>query len=216
LDLKIDPSHDHANLNNIIIKSKTDRKVTEITLINYYLPYNENNVTRFNNKFSVFFNGKTTRIIIPPMKYEIETLLNYLKSQITFLNFDIDDSKIITIRNTMDLDFDLLTDGDNILPLMGFNKRANDYKDKKVYLGSVPYNISGNEKVFFSLSGTPMEPMQMEFNKNIAVNKILRNVKNGVTLKQLKLSFLNEDNQCYDFVMPFNIHLQIKYLAIPC
>lgn len=211
LNLKIDPSQDHSNLKNIVIKSKTDRKITEITLVDYFIPFNENNITRFNNKFAVYFNGKTTRVIIPPMKYDISTLIDFLKSQITFLDFTVNDS-IVTITNTLEMEFDLTIDDDTIFQALGFNKRSNDYQSKKSYSGSIPFNINGNEKVLFSLSGTPMEPMLMEFNKISTVNKVLRSVKNGVTLRQLKLSFMNGDNQYYDFMESFNVHLQIKYL----
>src|SRR5690606_29033667 len=202
LNLKIDPSQDHSNLKNIVIKSKTDRKITEITLVDYFVPFNENNITRFNNKFAVYFNGKTTRVIIPPMKYDISTLIDFLKSQITFLDFTVNDS-IVTITNTLEMEFDLTIDDDTIFQALGFNKRSNDYQSKKSYSGSIPFNINGNEKVLFSLSGTPMEPMLMEFNKINTVNKVLRSVKNGVTLRQLKLSFMNGDNQYYDFMESF-------------
>ena len=145
------------------------------------------------------------------MKYDIDTLINFLKSQITFLDFTVNDS-IITITNTLEMEFDLTIDDDTIFQALGFNKRSNDYQSKKSYSGSIPFNINGNEKVLFSLSGTPMEPMLMDFNKITTVNKVLRSVKNGVTLRQLKLSFMNGDGQYYDFMESFNVHLQIKYL----
>ena len=211
LDLQLDPTNDFNDLKNIIIKSKTDCKIVEINLISYYLPSNNNNVTRLNNKFSVFFNGKVSKILIPTMKYEIETLCNYISNQVTFLDIIINEDKTITITNKMNLKFDLLTDDDTVFSILGFTKKASDLKNAVSYTGDKPYNIETN-KVFFSLSGTPMEPMEMTFDENITVNKILRKTKNGVSIRQLKLNFMDINEQFYDFIKPFNIRLQITYL----
>lgn len=213
LDLKFDPTNNFNDLKNIIIKFKTDDKITDISLIDYYLPFNENNVNRFNNKFVVYFNNNITRINIPPGKYEIKNLLDYIKSKVTFLDFTINENNIITIKNTMDMKFDLMLDGDTIFPLLGFNGKMDSYKEKLMYSAAVPYNINPNEKVLFTLSGSTMEPMEMEFDKEVVVNKSLKKSRAGVVMKQIVLHFSDVLNMCYDFVMPFKMCFKITYLA---
>lgn len=213
LDLKIDPTDNYNDLKNIMIKSKTDRKIVEIILVTYFLPYNENNITRFNNKFVVYYNNKLFTIIIPPMKYDIHTLINYIKSQATFLDFTIGENNIITMCNTQEIKFDLMIDDNTIFQTLGFTEKISKYKDSVSYTGSSSYNINSNDKVLFSLSGTPMVPMLMEFDKNITSDKILRNTKNGINIKQLKMNFMDSNDQYYDFTGPFNICIKIKYLS---
>jgi len=211
LDLKFDPTNDHNDMKNIVIKSKSDKKIADITLKNYYFPFNENNVTRFNNKFTVYFNNKLFKINIPPAKYDVNTLLNYIKSQATFLDFMISDN-IITIKNTMSMKFDLMIDDDSVYSMLGFTNKPSTYRENFSYTASGKYNMTCNEKIYFSLSGTSMEPMLMEFDKLVEPNISLRKAKNGINIKQITLSFTNEVGQCYDFIMPFNMFLQITYL----
>jgi len=211
LDLKFDPTNDYNDLKNIIIKFKSEQKISEITLVDYYLPYNSNNVTRFNNKFVVYFNNKLTKIVIPPAKYDIKSLLEYIKNQITFLEFTISDNKIITIKNQMNMKFDLIIDNDTIFPLLGFVSKSGSYKEKISYAGSQPYDISCNDKVLFSLSGSTMDPIQMTFDKETIINKCLKKSRAGVIIRQLVLHFSDGLGQCYDFILPFNMCFKITY-----
>lgn len=212
LDLKFDPTNDYNDLKNIVIKFKSENKITDITLVDYFLPFNSNNVTRFNNKFVVYFNNRITKIIIPPAKYEIQALLDYIKSQITFLDFSINNNKIITIKNTMGK-FDLMIDNDTIFPLLGFNGKIDSYKDKLFYSGANAYDMEANEKVIFSLSGSTMVPMEMEFDKEVKINKSLKKTRAGVNIKQMVLQFNNAKDQCYDFILPFKMCFKITYLT---
>ena len=211
LDLKFDPTSDHNDLKNIVIKFKTDDKVTDITLVSYYLPINHNNVTRFNNKFIVRFNSVTNRIIIPPGKYDINAILDYIKNQCTFLDFDINDNKIITIKNILGQKFDLMATDDSIFRLLGFTGKVNSYKDQLFYSGSVEYKINCNEKVFFYLSGTNKDPFLMEFDQDITLNKSLRRSSIGTIVKQMILNFTDGIEQNYDFTVPFKMCFKITY-----
>jgi hypothetical protein len=212
LDLKFDPTNNYNDLKNIIIKFKSEDKITDITLVDYYLPFNENNITRFNNKFVVYFNNNITRITIPPGKYDIQAVLDYIKSKATFLDFSINDQKIITIKNTMDMKFDLMLEGDTIFPFLGFIGKMDSCKEKLFYSASVPYNNTANRKILFNLSGSTMEPMTMEFDKNVTINKSLKKSRAGVIIKQITLHFSDSLNQCYDFMMPFKMCFKITYL----
>lgn len=212
LDLKLDPSNDYNDSKNIIIKIKSENKISEILLVDYYIPFNANNVNRFNNIFSIYMEERAYRIIIPPSKYSIQTLLNYIKSQINFLDFNIDNSSnIITITNNMNAKFDLMLGDDTIFQMLGFNHKSNTYKDKMAYSGSEKYNAECNEKIFFGLSGTSMEPLLLEFDKKITSNTILKKIRSGFNLKQLNLRFTNSLDQFYDFIMPINICIKITY-----
>lgn len=212
LDLKIDPTDDYNDLKNIIINFDVENKITDITLVEYYLPFNDNNVTRFNNKFVIYFNNKMNRIIIPPGKYEINILLGYIKDQINFLEFTCDENKIITVKNTMNTKFDLMLDSDTIFPLLGFIGKVDNYKEKLQFVASQPYNIDCNEKLFFNLSGSSMDPLLMEFDKQIIINKSLKKSTAGVSIKQIVLNFCNAVEQYYDFILPFKICFKITYL----
>lgn len=210
LDLEIDPRKNHMDLKNIVVKPKSDEKITEIVLTKYFVPYNENNVTRFNNKFNIYFNNKLWQIVIPPSKYDIDTLLNYIKSQVTFLDFVVAENGCISIKNTMNMNFDLMVDDDTIFILLGFKDKASAYKDKTSYVGGTGYNISANEKVFFSLTGTPMDPLLLEFDKSLDdLNISLRKSRAGINIKQLTLTFTDENGQLYDFLSPFNVCMKI-------
>ena len=212
LDLEFDPMNDPNDLKNIIIKFKVDRKIVDITLINYYLPFNRNNVTRLNNKFVIYFNNKVHKINIVPGNYEINTLLDYIKNQLTFLDFNISENKLITIKNTMNMPFDMLIENDSIFPILGFVEKNDLYKEKIFYSASKAYNMDCNKEVYFLLSGTSMEPLLMEFDKKITLNKSLKKSHSGVIIKQLVLRFTNSIEQYYDFISTFNMCLKITYL----
>jgi len=209
LDIVLDPTNDWNDWKKIEIKFKTDNKVMDITLVDYYVPFNGNNVTRFNNKFGVYFNNRFNRINIIPGKYEIDSLLEYIKNQVAYLEFNTNDNNIITIRNTLDKTFDLVPDQDSILPLLGFEDKS--YKDSLFYSGKNPYNIASNEQVYFFLSGTTMEPLSLEFDKAVTINKSLKKTRNGVTMKHMILNFHNAIGQCYDFILPVKICFKITY-----
>jgi len=209
LDLEIDPRKNYLDLKNIIVKPKTDDKITEITLTKYFVPYNENNITRFNNKFNIYFNNKLWRITIPPSKYDMDTLLNYIKSEATFLDFSVDENGYITIKHKMDIKFDLMIDNDSVFTLLGFCEKVSTYKDNLFYTGTSKYNISPNDKIYFSLAGTPMEPLLLEFDKIVDTNISLRKSRAGINIKQLTLIFLDGNGQYYDLLMPFNVCMKI-------
>lgn len=213
LDLQIDPTDDYNDLKNIVIKLTSDQKISDISLIDYYLPFNGNNVTRFNGEFAIFLGEKTYRIVVPPAQYTIHTLIKYINSQITFLEFTIDETHIITIKcsNNINTKFDLMTGENTIFPLLGFSSKANSYKNKLSFTGSAKYNLESNKKIFFVLSGTSMEPIEMEFDNKVTREVSLKRVRSGFNIKQIILRFTNSINQYYDFIMPFNMCLRLTY-----
>lgn len=211
LNYELDPSDDYNDFKKINIKINSERKITEILLVNYYVPFNENNINRFNNIFSIYMGEKTFRIIIPPLNYSIQSLLNYIKSQITFLDFSID-KETVTIINTTGMYFDLITGDDTIFALLGFTQKSNNYKEKTSYTGSIKYDMECNKKLFFCLSGMAKDPVELEFDKKVDANIVLKNVRSGFNLKQLLLRFTNPLEQFYDFIAPVKICLRITYV----
>ena len=212
LNLSFDPTVDYNDMKNITITVKTEEKITDITLVDYMLTRNENNITRFNNRFVVYFNNRLTRVIIPPGKYSINSILEYIKAQMTFIDFSINEDNIITIRNTLNMKFDIMPETDNIFTLLGFTSKMDSYKDKIYYAGTVPYNINGNDKVFFSLAGSTMEPIELELDKKIEINKSIKKSRSGIMMKKITLSFTDSISQCYDFTVPFSMCLKITRL----
>ena len=212
LDLKIDPTNDYTDLKNILIKFKSDKKIVDITLVDYYLPLNGNNVTRFNNIFQIYTNNRLERILIPPNKYDINVLLAYLQNQLSYLEFNINDKKLITIQNTLGMKFDLVIGSDTIFQLLGFSGSASIYKDKLFYTASDPYDVESNQTILFNLSGTQMEPIELEFNKQITINKsLLRKSRSGIAMKQMVLSYKDRVGHFYDFIMPIKMCFKITY-----
>ena len=212
LDLKFDPTNDYNDLKNIVISFKNDDKITDITLVDYYLPFNSNNVTRFNNKFKVFFNDTINRFIIPPGKYEINMLIDYIKSQVSFLDFSINDNNIIMVKNSLCMKFDLMIENDSIFQVLGFSTKVEMHKDKLFYSGARPYDLNCNEKILFNLSGSTMDPMLMEFDKNVKIDKSIKKSRAGVSIKQMVLNLTNGLGQYYDLHLPFNMCFKITYL----
>ena len=113
----------------------------------------------------------------------------------------------------MNRKFDLMIDADSIFYLLGFCKTIDTYKDETTYSGSQPYDTECNQKVFFNLSGSTMEPLELQFGKEITLNKCLKKSNAGVIFKQLNLTFSNTMGQCYDFVLPFRMCLRLTYVA---
>jgi hypothetical protein len=215
LNLQFDPSNDFNDLRNIIIGFKSDEKISEISLISYQLPFNPNNVTRFNNKFIVYFNNKINKITLQPSKYDINLLLDAIKSQANFLDFSIGPDNIITISNTIGVKFDLMVDGDDtIFPLLGFSAKADSYKDKLCYQASKPYDLDFNQKILINLLGSTKNPDELEFDKEIILQKpiILKKATRGAYMKQMQIKLTNSIGQCYDFIMPFKMCLRVEYI----
>jgi hypothetical protein len=212
LDLEIDPTNDHNDLKNILIKLNSDQKISDISLISYYLPFNENNVTRFNGEFAIFLQERTYRTIIPSGLYTIHTLIKYITNQFNFLEFSIDENNIITIKNNINVKFDLMTGDSTIFPLLGFTSKSNSYRNKLSFTGSSKFDTESNKKVFFVLSGTSMDPIELEFDSKVEKETPLKKSKAGFNMKQIILRFTNSLNQCYDFIMPLKMYLRITYV----
>lgn len=213
LNLRLDPTNDYTDQKNIVIELNSDDKICDITLVNYFLPKNPNNITRFNNKFRVYFNESMNRFSIPPGIYDIQTLITYITSQVNFLEFVIDDNNIITIKNTLGIKFDLMIDDESVFHVLGFSNKADLCKDKLFYSGIRPYDLDSNTKCFFNLSGSSMDKMEMVFNEKIELGKCLKKSRLGVHMKQMVLTFKNGLDQFYDFVEPFDMFFRVTYAS---
>jgi len=212
LDLEIDTSNDIKDIKNLTIKLNSNRKIQEIILVDYYLPFNSHNITRFNNTFGIVVGGKMMNIQIPPSTYSIQTLLGYLGNQLTFLNFSLGVDGIVTITNKMNIKFSLIQGENNILSTLGFRTKIDSYSDKVSFVGSHPYNLDANKKIFFQLSSASMDPMELEFDKKITKECTIKKNRLGINLKHITMRFVDELERCYDFLMPFNICFKIIYL----
>jgi hypothetical protein len=69
--------------------------------------------------------------------------------------------------------------------------------------------LDASESVTFSLAGTTIEPVNLEFGQEMVVNKILKKSRTGFNMKQMILNFTNKLGQHYDFIMPFKICFKI-------
>lgn len=208
-DLEMLTENNYINLKNLFIKKIPDRKITDITLVEYLLPNNDYNITKFNNKFKIYSNSRLYSIDIPPSKYEINTLLSYIKNQLQFIDFQINDDNIISIKSQTD--FELIVDRieETVFPILGFNGKQSDYKDKSEYIATKSYNL--NSKVYFSLQGVAMEPIEVIMGTKILYNKSIKKSSAGITIKNLVLNFKTDLDQFYDFNDTFKMSLSITY-----
>lgn len=215
LNLQLDPTNDYRDLQNITIGFNSEEKIKEISLISYYVPFNSHNVTRFNNSMVVYINNQINNISIPPAKYELEPLLELIKKRIPYLDFSVDkESKKITIRNTINQPFDLLTDKSNmIFPLLGFTDRASNYKGELFYQGNQSYNLEANQKIIISMDGSNTDPSELEFNveKKLENPVVLKKVSRAMTMKKMSIKLKDELDQYYDFILPFKMAFKIIY-----
>ncbi len=211
LDLQIDPNQNPLNQHEIEINLNTSARIKEITLVDYHLPFNSNNINRLNNTLALHADNKLYRINIKPGNYTLEKILAYIKENIPILDINTNDKNHITIKHTANKQFDLIISRDSILPILGFTDRESNYKGKHLYIGNNDYDIEGNRHVFFNLIGTSVEPFELEFNKTVTLDRILKTYPNGLTLKRLAFSLTSASGQTYDFSLPFKVCLKITY-----
>lgn len=211
LDLEIDPTNDYNDMKNIHIVCKVDNKINIITLVSYFVPFNKNNIFRFNNSLKVYYDNQVHNIIVEPDKYDTNQLIAYLGNKLTFLIFNVKD-EFLSIKTIDDALFDLLIDDYSILKLLGFNENINSYKNKNNYSASEKINLNVNQQVLFSLSSAACDPINLEFDKPVTINKVLKKSSSGITLKKLILNFKTLYDYYYDFTKPFKICLKISYL----
>lgn len=212
LDLSIDPTNDYNDLKNIIIGFKTENKIEDITLVDYFVPKGVNNITRFNNKFSCYFNNQLKTFNIPPGYYEIDILVSYLKDQIGFLDIIIDSKNIITIKNNMNLPFDLMLGDDTIFAVLGFTGKQSNYKNKNSYIGFEPYNINTNSVLKLELSNSAVDPISLTFDSEVSANISLKHSRAGAAMKQMKIILMDALGQQYDFLEKFKMCFRITYI----
>ena len=211
LKLVIDPTEDFNDLKNIEIKIKNDeRKMTEFSLVEYYLPANENNVTRFNNRFAIYCK-QVYQVIIPPGKYDLQTLIDFIHGQIKIIEITVIEKNKVSIRNTVSMKFDLMVGDDTIYKLLGFHGRTENYRENLIYDAEKPYNMDIGKQITFCLNGTSMEPIKLDTDKNVKIEKVLKKSKSGFPMKKMVLRFTNDLDQLYDFIMPLEISFKITY-----
>lgn len=213
LNLEFDPSHDYNDLRDITINITEDRKIKMISLIKYYVPLNENTINRFNNQFIIYYENKVNKIIIPPGKYDIESLIEFIKNEASYLDIILDqNTKLITF--TAKTNFELLTEGDTIFTQLGFTQKANTYKDENTYTANEPYNLEANKNIMFNLMGSTCDPVKLIANIDYTPNEpiILRKMTRALNIKKIKLNLTNSLNQCYDFDSVFRLCIQIEYV----
>lgn len=206
LNLEIDPKNNPNDQKNIIIDIKTEKKITKITLISYYLPENKNIINNFNCNIAVLILGEMININLEHGIYDMNEILTKLKLLIPKLNFTMNNNRVTISSEDI---FEFFFNDNSIFSLLGFTK--NKYEKAKKYKAEKIINIE-TPKCFFQLASTPMEPLEMTLNENIECNKILRQINQGINTKKLILKFTSNYGYYYDFIDIFKIRLHIDYL----
>ena len=214
LDLEIDPRDDYMNLTRIEIDVNNKKKISEILLHSYHVIYNDNNITRFNNYFSIYHNDKISKIIVPPGKYKINDIFNEIMKHVSFLELTVLKSNVVQIKNINKENFELIIENSPLLHVLGFTGNQDDYRDEYIYDGIVEPNISANDSVYFGIRGSSVDPIKLDFNvaKKIDNPIVLKKISEGMYIKNICLNLLNIINQPYDFLEPIYIKLEIKYI----
>lgn len=214
LNLKIDPLSEESDLKNISIKLNMERLITEILLISYDVPFNPRNITKFNNRFPIYFNNRLNNIIIPPGTYDIDLLISAIISQNSFLEFSIDDNKIITIKNTLNIPFDLMIEDNTVYQMLGFTGKSDEYKDETSYQASQPYDLESNKIVTLRMAGSAKDPISLDFDTDAHLDKpaILKRIARGFNQSTINLHLEDKFCQTYDFTKAFRLHIRIVYL----
>ena len=214
MSLEIDPTQDHKCLKDMVIKITNDENVDEIQLLGYNIPYNKNNINRFNNIFRLFFNDRIHNIVIPTGKYDIDMLLSAISSKADYLDFSIDtEKKLVTVKNKLDIEFDLMLGDDTMFRMLGFTDSLDEYKGLKKYTSNVAYNLEANNSMFLSISGSTQEPLKIDFNKDVIFDKpfVLKKVMKGSIFSKIKVNLFDNMELMYDVVSPFKLSLRVTY-----
>lgn len=215
LNLKFDPRINYRDLEKILIGVKQERNIQEISLTSYKIPFNPNNINRFNNVFVATINGKTFNIIIPVGKYDINELLNFISDRINVLEFSVDKkTKLITVSNKMGSKFELhINFRNNIFSLLGFVDNASSYKEETHYKSCRPYNTSANKKIFVNLGSSNKDPVQLKFDEKIKPENpiVLKKTSSGIIMKEIIIKLTDEIGNYYDILDIFDMCLQITY-----
>lgn len=216
LNLELDPTQDHNDLRNITVGLKLDRSITEIVLMGYRVPFNAHNVTRFNNRFPVYFNGRINRVSVPTGTYTIELLMGAITSQASFLDLTVDGKGFVTVRNTLNLPFDLMIEDGTLYQVLGFTERSDEYKGELTYRGAQPFDLNANRVLTLGMLGSSKDPINLEFDADVTLEEpaVLKRVARGFTQKQITLNLKDKHEQLYDFVQPFQLHIRINYLTL--
>lgn len=210
-DLSIRPEADFQSLKKIIITFKTERLISEILLVSYHLPRNGFNVCRNNSNFRIYHKqGGVQLLTFEFGNYTLAEIFRHITEKFPFLQLETQND-CVKISHRQGQKFDLMIENDTIFAMLGF--RSQGYRNADSYLANQPYNLSPNEKIYFSLAGTTMDPMALSFDEKICANQILKSSSTGLNLRQIHLLFHNDVEQCYDFSMPASICLKTTYLS---
>jgi hypothetical protein len=215
MDLRIDPMDNKDNLLHINYLLPP-RKIKEISLHEYYLPHNPNNITRFNNRFLTKLNGGVSRIKVPEGFYEIDVLLSYLGSSVGYLEFMINKDKTISIKSKCDIPFDIMIDDYTFMDILGFTESAQTYQGSTIYHGTKPYDITVPKTVIFSTNGTDQGPFTLETDQRIHLKEplVIRKHNRGVSIKNLQIVLKTPSGRIYDFIMPLQMCFHISYAPV--
>lgn len=215
LNLSFDPTGNYKDLENITINMEQDRKVKSISLVKYYVPYNSNNINRFNNRFSIRIDKKIIETYIPPGNYEIDSLFEFISGKISAIKFTIDKkSKNVIITNIMNNELELLVDlPHTVFPVLGFTENNTNYRDCSTYVATTKYNLGANDKLYICIGGSSKDPQQIILNEKTTLAKphILKETSNGICMKKFNILLFDAMNVIYDITDVFELSLRITY-----
>jgi hypothetical protein len=215
IKVTLDPDTSDTNIRDIkipidqsVIKEK---KINKIYLSGYNVNKNKNNVTKYNNIFTIRTDDNTTSITIPPGYYEILMILSYIKNNISCVDFDIDDTKVLTMKNKYGKSFNIIFEEKTILKMLGFNEKDSN-KNQKEYQAIRSYQIQTNDNAYFYMKGSSVDKIEMKMNTYVKLNKCIKTSSCGITMTELIINITDINDQHYELTGECNLDFDIHFL----
>lgn len=203
IKLRIDPNWNSEWMRQLEITFPTKKIVKKVTLINYILPINNNNITRYNNKLVFMLGAVKRNVLIDVGVYTIEKLIKLINQKTSnALKLELKKGKI-TISNHNLESFSLQDDICSILPVLGFTNR--NYEKSVSYDAENEYNLSNN--LVYFVMGNKKIPLTL--GKEVNDELVCLEKGSNVPISDIKFSLLTDTGIPYDFTSEIKLTLKI-------
>lgn len=208
----IDPEN-QDNLRDIKVKLAKDKKTSIIKLLKYKITENQNNITRFNNVFSIYQTEHNTETInIPIGQYTLEDLLDIINDH-PLVETSYENEKFF-IKSKNNQDFSLIFSKNTILDCLGFDiKQA---AGKISYQSTNPVSQIWGKKytAFLEIDSSSYSINLEKMNEEVLLDSenIIKKSSKGMKIEEIKFRILtNETKKVYDFEEPVELELLVEY-----
>jgi hypothetical protein len=209
VSLSIDPDKINYQLFGINCNLGKIKPISSINLMEYYLPRNEDNVSKGNNQCCFKFENKTFEKSIPTGIYTIDSLIDVLKFNFPQLEFNIEDN-LVEIRSAYEQSFIPQFSFNSILFTLGFDQNQK-YKMDVSHRASKPITLD-SDNILFKINSISMDEIKLQLNEEISSNTLLKEFRVPSTnLRKLTLIFNKSDGSFYHFKEPARMKFKLNH-----